>query len=273
MEEEIDLREIIGVMIKRHVVILSVTGAFVLFSLIYAITRPAAYQSTALIEPALINKNPVESADSMSVLLKNPVNPYLKDIAQQLGVPEEKSQSIADRFDIADRSGYLLITSRSNSPQKAKQLADLVCSLIISRQNDIAKDAVRISSEGLASINQQIDYGQKDIEQLDKDISQKEKTTVLAQTYVFQALTQAKENKLRRQSELMDKLNEKEMEIRYFTKTAEIVAEASVPTTKIGPHRTKIVFISTIIGVILSVCAAFLLEYFEKDMKVNLETK
>ncbi len=264
MDEEIDLREIVDVIIKRRNIMLYVTAAFVILSVIFAVTRPPVYQSTALIQPALIDKKPVESAESISVLLKNPDNPYLKDIAQQIGVPERSVQGISSRFDIEDKAAYLLINGRADSPHKAKQLAELVCSLIMARQDEIVKDAIRISSGEITSVNQQMDYGKKDIEQLDKDISQKEKTTVLAQSYVFQALIQAKESKLVRQAELMDKLSTKEMEIRYFTIPAETVAAAALPQRKIGPNRTKIVLLFSLAGLALSVLLAFGFEYFEK---------
>jgi hypothetical protein len=227
-------------------------------------SRHAVYQSTALIEPALIDRKPVENADSIEVLLKNSRNPYLKDIAKKLNIPEEKSQGIETRFDIINKAGYLLITGRSDSPQKAKRLVDIVCDIIIIRQNDIANDAVLILNNEVGSIRQQIEYAKKDVEQLDKSILLKEKTNVLAQSYIFQALIESKESKLKRQVELMDKLSEKEMELRYFTKISTVVAEATVPIKKIGPNITKIVLLAAIAGIICSLFTVFVLEYFEK---------
>jgi len=272
-EEEIDLMEYVDVIIKRWKLVVCCVGISVLLSVIYALSRPNIYQSTALIEPALIDKQAAQNADSMEILLKNPLNPYLKNIAEKLNISESKAMSIARNFEISDKASYLLVSCTSSSPQKAKELVDIICSLILTRQNDLVKDAIQIINNELTSINQQIDYGKKELEQLDKDILQKGKTNNLAQSYVFQALIQAKEIKLKRQTELIEKLGEKEMQVRYFTKSASIIAAASVPTEKIGPNRVKMMLISVIMGVILSVFLAFVLEYFEKNREMNLEKK
>ena len=90
----------------------------------------------------------------------------------------------------------------------------------------MVNDTLKISNDEINNIKEQLLLVKNEITQLDKKLLQKEKTEILAQPYVFQALGQSMENTLKKQAELNERLRQKEMKLRYYTKPTIIIAKA-----------------------------------------------
>ncbi|MEW6556126.1 MAG: Wzz/FepE/Etk N-terminal domain-containing protein [Elusimicrobiota bacterium] len=264
-EQEIDLRDYVNVIVKRWKLLVGLTVGCAVVSAVISLLLPPVYETTAIIEPAKIQKTPIETAEILEVLFKNPLNPYLRELLQQLGIKDgQKAYKIRKQFSIKDKVGYLLVSGKDRSPEKAKKLVDEIVSLILKRQDEIIKSALSIVDDEMNKLKEQIGSTKNEIEQLDKKFVQKEKAETMGQGLVFQSLISAKENALKRQSELEEKLRQKEMELKYSTKPATVVAESTIPKIKIAPQRSKIVLLSTIVGFMFSVFYVFIVEYFEK---------
>lgn len=264
IDDEIDLFECALIVIRKWKYVAAITGSIAILAVVYALIQPNIYQSTAIISPAKIQKSSIESASFTEVLLKNPRNIYLLRIADELGLAHTKIDDLKDRFDVSETADCFLISGRGDTPEDAQTLALGISSIIQERQNNLIKDALSITENEIDSLKVQLKRIYEEIANLDKKISLKEKTDNVAQSYVFQALIESKESALKRETALSEKLRQKEMEIKYFTKSASVIAPASLPEKKIAPYRAKIVIIATVVGFLVALFIAFIIEYCEK---------
>jgi len=263
-EEEIDLRGYLKVLKKRWKLVVQITIGCAVISTVISLFLPKVYQTSAIIESAKIMKTPIETAATTELLFKNP-NPYLKKIAREMSLAKKKEYELARNFKIVDNLNYLSVSAKGNSPEEAKKLSDLLCSMILKRHADLMDDALKISEDEINNIKEQLSSLTKEVEEADKKLLQKENVSTSGQGYVFQGLIQSKENALKRQGELDERLRERNMELKYYTKSAVLIAEASLPVQPTAPKMTKIVFLSTFIGLMLSIIFVFIIEYFGKN--------
>jgi len=265
-EQEIDLRDYLRVIKKRWKLVVSFTVGCAGISAVYSLFLPNVYESSAIIEPAKINNVLVETAVIGEMLFKNPLNPYLKSIAEQMGLDEEKAYILPEKFKLLDKSGYIQIIAKGQTPIEAKKLVDVVVSFMLKRHEKLVENALEISNDDMYNLKEQLSTVKSEIEQLNKKILQREKTDILAQSYVFQSLNQAKEDASKRNTALEAAIRTKEMELKYYTKPASIIAEPALPLIKVAPSRRKIVGIVTIFGFAIALFLAFGIEYFEKNL-------
>ncbi|MFH1540666.1 MAG: Wzz/FepE/Etk N-terminal domain-containing protein [Elusimicrobiota bacterium] len=264
-EQEIDLLDYLRVLKRKWKLVVGVIVAIAVISAVISLLLPKIYQTTAIIEPAKIQKIPVETAATLELLFKNPLNPYLKEIVLAMNIDENKAYKLDKNFKIVDKIGYLSILSNGKSPNEAKKLSDLLCSLILKRHADLMVDVLKISDYEINNIKEQILLVKKDVGQVNKKLLMKESADTQGQGFVFQGLIQSKENALKRQTELEERLRAKNIELKYYTKSAKIVAEASVPRFPIAPQKVTIVLIATLFGFFISIFSAFVIEFFQKN--------
>jgi capsular polysaccharide biosynthesis protein len=262
-EQEFDLGEYLKVLIKGWKLIVFITVAFTIISIVYSLLVPNVYKSIALIEPAKIQKSTVENAPTLEVLFKNPLNPYLVKIAKNLKLREEQAYSLPKRFNIVEKMGFVSVSGEGGTPKESKELVDSICSLILERYEILLKPAVEIVNNEIDFLNLQMSSTKEEIESLNKKRLTKEKTNIVAQAYIYQSMIEARENALARSANLSERLREREMEKKYFTKPATIVAEATLPEIKIAPQRRKIVSLSIFVGFIFSIFLIFVIRYFK----------
>ena len=273
-EQEMDLSDYLIVLKSRIKMFFCIVFVGIFITAFFLLKQSSLYQTTAVIEQAKIDKNPVESAENLDVLFKKSLNPYLRIIGAKMNVPEKEIFNLTDMFGLIDLSnpgdikvtaGYILVWGKDKTPEKAKELVDLICDLIIQRQNEIVENALKIVNDDLNDIKKQIEVIKKDVEIINSKIFQKEKTDILAQSYIFQTLAESKENALKRQYELQNRLLTKEMEMKYYTKLAALSAPASLPKVKVSSNKIKVMFISTIVSFIAAVFIVFIYDYFKKN--------
>ena len=264
-EQEIDLRDYLRVLKKRFGLVVWITIGCAVISVLIALILPTVYESSAIIEPAKINNVSVETSAVGELLFKNPLNPYLKGIAEQMGLKEKEAYNLSQKFKMSDKLGYIQITAKGKTPEEAKKLVDVIISLILKRHEELVGNALEISNDDMYNLKEQLSTVKSEIEQLTKKIQQREKTDILAQSYVFQSLNQAKEDASKRQTALESAIRTKEMELKYYTKNALVIAEPALPLMKSGPSKRNIVAIATIFGFFVSIFSAFVVEFFQKN--------
>lgn len=264
-EQGIDLRDYLRVLKKRWKLIVWITGGCAVISVVFSLLQSKVYEATALVEPAKIQKVPIETAASLELLFKNPLNPYLKEIAREMNMAEKQAYKLAGSFRVLDKVGYLQVSGIGKTPEASKKLVDLICSLILKKHSELMEDVLKISNNEVNNLKEQLISVKSEIEQLSKKLLQKEKTDIVAQSYVFQSLGTSKENALKRQLELEERLRAKDMELKYYTKQAVVIAEATTPKYRIAPHRRKIVSKAIIISFAFSIFFVFIVDYFKKN--------
>lgn len=264
-EQEIDLRDYLRVLKRKWKLIVGLTVGCAIISAVISLFLPPVYESSAIIEPAKINNVAVETSAIGELLFKNPLNPYLKNIAEQMGLKEKEAYNLPEKFKLLDKSGYIQVTAKGKTPEEAKKLADVIVSFILKRHEKLAGNALEISGEDMSNLKGQLATVKIEIEQLNKKAQQREKTDILAQSYVFQSLNQAKEDASKRQTALEAAIRAKEMELKYYTKTASVIAEPVLPLIKTGPSKRNIVLMVTLIGAMISIFFVFVVEYFREN--------
>lgn len=267
-EREVDLRDVVieGLRIVGRNLkwIVGITLICSVISYIHLRNLPDAYESTALIAPAKVGGSEVEGADSLKILLTNPINPYLKEIAKKMGMKEEAGIGLSGRFKVAELKPYLEIKTYGSSTKDAKQLADLICELILERQKNLMDDKIEISNDEMEYFEKEITFLEKEIDRISKSILQKEKTDILAQSYIYQSLITSKESAINRKNALQSELRKKKMDLKYYTTPAEVIAPASLleimqPVEKTGPFLTV-----TIVSFLALSVLSLIINYFKK---------
>ncbi|MDD5687470.1 MAG: Wzz/FepE/Etk N-terminal domain-containing protein [Elusimicrobia bacterium] len=268
-EKEIDFIKIfidcLKIIKKRFRLVVGFTAVCAVIAIIYSFTfLPVTYESTAIIEPAKINNVAVETVQIAEFFFKNPLNPYLKEIASELGMKEKEAYALSFRFKIMDKLGYMQIIGKGSTPEEAKKLTDILISMILKRQEKLAKNALEISENEMTNLKEQFLSVKAELEKIDKTLYQKESASTQGQGYVFQGLIQLKENALKRQLDLEARIKSKEMDMKYFTKTASVVAEPTLPILKSGPSKLITAINYTFSGLFLALVLAFIIEFFKK---------
>lgn len=264
-EQEIDLRDYLRVLKRKWKLIVRITVGCAVISAVCSLFLPNVYESLAIIEPAKINNVPLETSAIGELLFKNPLNPYLKEIAKQMGLKEKEAYILSRKFGISDKLGYIQIIGKGKSPDIAKKLTDVITSLILKRHENLIKNALEISENEMSSVKEQFLMIKNELERIDKTLFKREVATTQGQGYVFQGLIQLKENALKRQLDLEARIKSKEMELKYYTKAASIIAEPALPLEKVATSKRKIVLIVTVLGFMLSIFSAFVVEFFQKN--------
>ncbi|MBN1385112.1 MAG: hypothetical protein JW983_09555 [Elusimicrobia bacterium] len=266
-EKEIDLRDYLRgiwkVLIRNWKLIAGVTFICGVLSFIHLRNLPDVYESKALIVPAKIQKENIETTSSIELLLKNPLNPYLKDIAKIMNLKDSAVIAITRNFEIKKVEKYLEVSAKGETPEKAKGLADLICEIILKRQNELVENALKIIEKEITRMEEQVMFVQKEVNQLNKKIAQKEKTDILAQSYVYQSLIESKENALVRRDNLLEGLRKIKMELKYDTRPAELVAAPCLLKDRIASNKLQTLFKTT--GICFGVIAFLVLivNYFK----------
>lgn len=276
-EQEIDLDEffryIILVIIKRLKLIGILTGSVALIALIMFLFEKPSFESNSIIELAKMEGKSIESSEALRSLLTNPVEPYLKVLANKLNVSDDDIESFSMSFKIKDLYNYVKISAIAATPEKSKETVDTIRTLIIDRENELLKDAVSIKNTELEDLKIQVDNAEKYVDKLTEKASSKENTTILAQGYVYQAILTERQNTVSLKNVLSDKLRTKEMDIKYYTKPTKIVAESTLPKKKLKQGRVKRLFIIILITLISSILIALIIEHIEKIKYSNVTGK
>lgn len=264
-EQEIRLIDILRVVNKYRLIIVLATFLVAVVAVIYSFFLPKVYESSVLIEPAKIQKKPVENAEVITTIFKNPYSPSIRKVTKMMGLNKTDSLSLIDRFEVKDKSDFIYLTAYGDTPVNAQELAELISSSIVEREKSLIQLATAQLELERNQLQQQIASAEKEDEELNKKILLKEKTDVLAQAYVYQALMEAHNHTLLRHNALLEQLSEKEMDINYYTSAPKVIIEPSIPLAKLKPLRKKFILLFVMIGGSLSVLSAFIIEYFKKN--------
>lgn len=266
-ENEIDLKEYLLVIKKRWKQIFLITFLGTLTSVIVALTLPRLYESNAVLKPAHVGERVIEATSVTEALLKNPNNPYLREIALKLynDPSEEKCRSIMEQFKIADYAGFVRITAKDNTPEKAMQFVAILKDIIVGRHKYLIDKERKILNAEFSVLKEQLRLAENTLTNYDKLIKSSSKDTNLAENILTQAYLDAREKASMRYNEIFGKLKEKEILVEYKTEPTEIIAEPSKIETPIYPKRRKIVMITFAISFIVGIFSAFFVEFLSKE--------
>ncbi|MDI6641394.1 MAG: Wzz/FepE/Etk N-terminal domain-containing protein [Elusimicrobiota bacterium] len=266
-ENEINLREYLLVIKKRWLQIFLIIFVATLTSGIVVLTLPRLYESNAILKHAHVGEKIVESTDATETLLKNTNNPYLRDIALKLynNSAEKICRRIGRQFKLLDQTGFLRITAKEQTPEKAIQFVSILTEIIVTRHNHLLEKEKKILNAEISALQEQLNKIDKTIVTYDKLIKSSSKSTNPAETIITQAYLDASEKALMSYNEIFSKFKAKEILLELKTEPTEIIAEPSKIETPIYPKRKKVVIITFAISFVVSIFSAFFVEFLSKE--------
>jgi len=262
-EQEIMIKDLFKILSKRRKLIASITLISAIVAMIYAFIQTPVYKSYSIIEPPRVNDKAIGSAESMEVLFKNPLNPYLIEISSYMGLTPKDAYSIRDNFTVKDKSGFVVVSALSENPEKSVQLSNIVVKLLLERYNIMVDGLLKNIDSDIAALKIQLDDIKKEMNIIDKKIETSEKADSLAKSQLVSAYLIYKDNIAKRQSDLYDKLFQKESARKYSFRNAAVIAEPSVPVMPENKSKKNIILLGAAAGLVLASLLAFILEMFE----------
>lgn len=304
-EEEIDLRDYINVLMKRKKEIGAIFLIAVIVAAIISLLIPPTYEATNLVELGKIKERPIENTADIKTIFERKT--VLKELGAKLNLPSDLNvESVAKIFSIENatqnlpnsESKFLEIKGRSDTPEKAVEVSNVVANLLVERHNKIFTEAKKTFESELETIIKNKEKTEKDIERIKADIArldtdikkyeqeiakrdniQTEGQGRIAESYInlLAAVKNQKESKNAQILELEQQLvslnqsiQQKEYEGAYQTKPTKIEIAATPPETRIAPKRKQNVMIAGIIGLFIGVFYAFTAEYFSKEKNIKI---
>ena len=278
-DQEIDLRELVRSLVfvvkKKMKLIVLITLVSVFCAAIVLLLQGPKYESSVIIQLAKIDNKPVESAESLEILLKNPIEPYLKVLINKFNIAEKDIPAFAESFnlkvmtdkELIDKgfSEYVKISATTKKPEFSKEIVDCIRDTINFHENELIDEAMRIKRTEIDDLKRQVDTAEKDIEKMTAKSITKENTSVVAQAYVYQSIIAERDTTIALRNSLKDKLRSKEMDMNYYTKSVKVVAESTVPKSKIRQHRLQSLLIISFVFLFVALLLSIAIDYFENN--------
>jgi len=263
-ENEVDLRDYLGVIAKRRWIIIAVFLAAVIASGVVSFSLSPVYEAESMIKIGKIRDKRLEGASSVIEVFKG--KPMLMEISERLDLPlgEEDLEKLAKRIEIREKAPLLEVKGEGNTPGETVELVNCISGLILERHQGFFAEGKEILKEYIADAQEQIERAREDIKKLQKRISQFETTDSEAEAMVARGYMESLQRSLDRYSELQEKVREKRMEEAYFTEPSIVEVPALMPEEPVRPRKKLNIAIAGIIGLIGGLFMTFVIEYFEK---------
>lgn len=268
-EREVDVREYImeslRIFRKKWKFIVIFTIAFGIAAFIYTRRLKGYYESYALVKMPFSERISTDNPEKLNVLLKNPFNPYLNDIAESMNLKLEQAYGLSRMFTIDQKSDFLEVVGKNNTPEGAKKLADLICQILVRRGEEQKNLAISIIKNEMKIVDEQIILIRGEINNINKKIKNKENTSSLAQSNIYQSLYTSKIDYIENLRKLKEKYDHLNAELEYSIQSVSVVAEPSLPGLKIEPRIKNMISLWIGAGLVIAFILSLILAYFEEQ--------
>ena len=249
------------------------TGLAAFFSWLATVTLQPSYTAkTALMVGQVINtQNPTNTDIETPTRLAQTYLQFvrrqliLQAVIETLGLPMRWEQ-LAQQINASIIGGTQLfeISVIDSDPQRAKAIADEIARQLIALSPSSEKDIAQIRLNTIKQLNDlqiNIDQGKAEIEKLERQLPNETSARVIndintriaaKQTQITAAQTNY--------AQLLNFLG-------GGTNVLRVVEPATVPTTPISSQRTQTILLGALVGLVLSIAGALLLEYLDDTVK------
>lgn len=271
INDEIDLREYIikyfSIIRKKKKIIFSMLLISIIISIVILSFIPHQYKARAFLKIGKVRDNSLETPETIMEIMKT--TPVLDTIAKSLNLPQDEQslEKLKNKFTITKKAGLLEISGKSTTPQQAVDLVNMVSNFILERHKDFFAQGKQILKEYIDDSNIRLKEFEGEIQELNKKISQLERTNSEAQAIIAQGYMTRLENTLRSSRELQVALRERRMEESYATEATSIDVPVRIPELPFKPKKKLIVLITVFISFIISSSFFVVIEYFQKGPK------
>ncbi|HUW22995.1 MAG TPA: Wzz/FepE/Etk N-terminal domain-containing protein [bacterium] len=268
-EKEVDLRDYINMVRKRWKIILIIFLVFTITSGVVSFLLPRAYESTAMVKIGIMRSKLLEEPSTTIEIFKT--GPVLEEVAKELNVltTQEKLGQLASKIKMKEKSGFLEIKGRGETPEEALKLVNGVTTVLLNRHEQIFERAKVILEEYFASGKKRLFEIEKEINMLQKKIDELVAANSDAKAMLARGYMDSLEKGRDRYERLQVELREKKMEESYGTVSTELVIPPATPDRPIGPKKKQNILIAGILGLFVGFVSAAVVEYFKKPATVH----
>ncbi len=266
-EEEIDLREIINLLLKRRYLIISVTLMVVLIAGIIscAILSPV-YKSSATFKIAMIDSKHLFDINDIENRMKS--DNILQKVKEELKFSGNYANlSSFIKIENLDSSGYVRVSAEHSSPERAMNIVLLVINKFIEMSKPNYQSKILLLEDEKKSVEMQMELEKKNMEEVEKlridilksdDLSLTEKQIQINLLLNYSIQIRDSYNELAQKYYILENqiLNSNDFEI---------IKYPSLPQSPIKPNKKLNLAISGVLGLFLGVFIAFFTEFWQSN--------
>lgn len=266
MEDEIDLRDIFGVLWKRRLLIVGTFIIAVLLAGVISFAMPPVYKVSSIIVVGLYDDPAYTSQASMkNVMLSDEFLLEVFEVVKPNGTSSDfRTFKDGVKVEPVKDSDKLVEISIETKKKKEglKAVETMIESYFVLSQNSYNKQK-KILEDQLANTDQRIEVINLEINQTREALQEMEETsgssTAVQAEMRFSRTLDILNGKESQRSALMDRRMELDKQL-LLIRNLEIVQPAREPISPIWPRKALIVGIAGILGLMVGVLAAFLRE-------------
>jgi len=279
IEEEIDLREYINVLLKRKgIIILIFLIAVITAALVSYFALSPVYQSSTVFSIALIDNRPpttivaqiennvpiIKISESLEVINSNLI---LDEVIKRSDL-NITSDQLKTRIEVENlkNTNFIKVSVKADSPEKAKELAENIVKVFIEKNQNKYTEKTKIIEERIKILEQEIVVSEKSIREIEnamkkvsasKDLSEAER---YFQTSSLLNLSSNEKNLYNNSIYQINTLQERLNNCEDF----KIINYAHLPTAPIKPNKKLNILIAGVLGLFVGVFVAFFMEFWQK---------
>ncbi len=270
MEDEIDLRDVFGVIWKRRVLILGTFIIAVLLAGVISFAIPPVYKVSSIIAVGLYDDPAYASQASMKNVMLS--DEFLLDVFEAISPNGTSSdfRSFKDNIKIepvkdSDRLIEIIIETEKKK-ESVKAVETMIESYSMLSENSYNKQK-KILEDQLADVEQRLEVMNREINQTREALQEMDEisgsSTAVQGEMRFSRTLDILNGKESQRSALMDRRMELDKQL-LLIRNLEVVQPAKEPISPVWPRKALIVAIAGILGMMLGVMAAFLREGLAK---------
>jgi len=266
MEDEIDLRDIFGVLWKRRLLILGTFIIAVLLAGVISFAMPPVYKVSSIIAIGYFDDPAYTSQASMKNVMLS--DEFLLDVFEVISPNGNSSdfRTFKDSVEVEPARDSDRLVEISIETKKRKEGLKAV-ETMIERYSELSENSYnkqkKILEDQLSDAEQRLEVVNMEINQTREALQDMEETsgssTAVQAEMRFSRTLDILNGKESQRSALMDRRMELDKQL-LLIRNLEIVQPAKEPISPIWPRKALIVGIAGILGLMLGVMAAFLRE-------------
>lgn len=267
VENEVDLRDYLNILIERKIVVLSIFFITVIIAVIYSFLAPKVYEISSTVQLGSINDLLIKREDAIEIILnKNSLLSIIREL--NLTVDVESLQKGIKITDIAN-TNLLKIRMKSSNVDTGIKILNLLPSLLILQGQSISQHRITLINERLTELESEIKNVQENIvktQNLITGISSSAEISQTDQSLKIILLQNTLPNYQANLTALRNQKNETKVLVANYREFK--VFDAPIkPEYPIGPNKKQNVLIAGIISLFFGIFLAFFMECLQKCKK------
>ena len=268
-DDEIDLRDLWDVLVRRKRVVFAVTAAVILLAVVYLFTLEPVYEAKAMLQIGSIDAKPVENAENLKTKLLNIYHVNDKNIRHEY--PYISTISVPK-----NSNNLLELTVRGLDNQSAEQKIESVSIDIGKKYRDIMLSYIKLQTSYLEKRKNEVARLQEQIDQLSGVLDYQEK--LLKRLSKGQDMQGAKtlsteySKNLEKLSLLQSLLSDAMTSVNRIqlslspvnVRNTELVGDIVTYDHPVKPRKKLIIALALVTGGMLGIFSAFFIEFISR---------